>query len=595
MVWLKNNVKKLMLLMPALVLLLAGKLAIAGYEAGTVRENEKTVPEFQVQNKEEETQNHAVLDNLEISTLPPAGEQTKAPVTLLAAVDEENRLYQDGTYYGTGTGFGGKLTVQVVIAEGKIASVSLVENEADDSPYIENALKVLQDILNTQSTNVDTVSGATYSSTGLIEAVRNALAQAVVSEDMKEQLENAGTNYADNGRKENQTQQVIITGTEEQGSVYQNGLYQGTAICYPDDEEEFDAYTLALNIAIINDKIVGISDIKGYGDKYITANDRYITAASEMADKIIAQGMIWDTQGNELNFDTVSGATCSSKAILEACKDAMKSAQKREETGSTQQPSEKPDSGEKNTTGEQETTTEREQITEPPSVEEGVIYANGTYSADVICYPDEDEEFEEYTLTLNLTVAGDKIVGITNILGYGEHYISDNDRFVIRAADGTSKYTGMTAQILEAGSLYAADGSELAFDAVSGATCSSEAIHEACKKALEKAKLFKEEESTGSEEESSGSQEESPDPEEETTNQEEESPEPEEETTGPEEESTEPEEESTRQEEETTEQEKETVASDNNSAGAGNKYIIMKEDVAQLKENEEIKISSGRR
>lgn len=595
MVWLKNNIKKVMLLTPALILLLAGKIAIAGYQAETIRENEKTVPEFQVQNREEETQNHAVLDNLEVSTLPEAGEQTKAPVTLLAAVDEENRLYKDGTYYGTGTGFGGKLTVEVVIADGKIASVSLVENEADDSPYIDNALKVLQDILNTQSTNVDTVSGATYSSTGLIEAVRNALAQAVASEDMKEQLGNTGTNYADTNRIENQTQQIVLTGTEEQGSVYKNGLYQGTAICYPDDEEEFDAYTLALNIVIINDKIVGISDIKGYGDKYITANERYITAASEMADKIIAQGMVWDTKGNELDFDTVSGATCSSKAILEACKNAMKSAENQEVPGSTEQPSRKPDNGEKNTTGEQETTTEHEQSTEPPSVEEGVIYANGTYSADVICYPDADEEFEEYTLVLNLTVAGDKIVGITNILGYGDHYISDNDRFIIRATDGTSKYTGMKAQILAAGGMYADDGSELAFDAVSGATCSSEAIHEACKKALEKARISKEEESTGSEEESSDSEEETTNQEEETTEPEEETTGPEEETTNQEEETTEQEEESTEQEEETTEQEKETVESDSNSAGEGNKYIIIKEDVAQLKENEEIKISSGHR
>ena len=46
---------------------------------------------------------------------------------------------------------------------------------SDDSPYIDNAKVLLNNIITLQSTNVDAVSGATYSSAGLIEAVRNAL------------------------------------------------------------------------------------------------------------------------------------------------------------------------------------------------------------------------------------------------------------------------------------------------------------------------------------------------------------------------------------------------------------------------------------
>ena len=49
---------------------------------------------------------------------------------------------------------------------------------SDDSPYLDNAMSLLNHIIASNSTNVDTVSGATFSSVGLIEAVRNALANA---------------------------------------------------------------------------------------------------------------------------------------------------------------------------------------------------------------------------------------------------------------------------------------------------------------------------------------------------------------------------------------------------------------------------------
>ena len=98
---------------------------------------------------------------------------TKAPAPAVEKLSESG-TYKDGTYTGTGTGFSGPITVQVVIEDGKIKDITIL-SATDDSPYLQNASALLKQIVALQSTNVDTVSGATYSSVGLISAVRDAL------------------------------------------------------------------------------------------------------------------------------------------------------------------------------------------------------------------------------------------------------------------------------------------------------------------------------------------------------------------------------------------------------------------------------------
>lgn len=92
------------------------------------------------------------------------------------------KKYKDGTYYGTGVGFNGNLTVKVTIKNGKITNIDIVKT-GDGDEYIAKAKGLLKSIYARQNTNVDTVSGATYSSNGLIEAVSNALSKAVVNKD----------------------------------------------------------------------------------------------------------------------------------------------------------------------------------------------------------------------------------------------------------------------------------------------------------------------------------------------------------------------------------------------------------------------------
>lgn len=47
--------------------------------------------------------------------------------------------YKDGTYYGTGTGFGGTLKVKVEISGGKITDIQIMENQ-DGSEYFPKPL-----------------------------------------------------------------------------------------------------------------------------------------------------------------------------------------------------------------------------------------------------------------------------------------------------------------------------------------------------------------------------------------------------------------------------------------------------------------------
>lgn len=77
--------------------------------------------------------------------------------------------------------FRGTITVQVTVTDHKIAAINIVDASNETASYFANAQGVISKILASQSPNVDAVSGATYSSNGIITAVQNALSQAIPS------------------------------------------------------------------------------------------------------------------------------------------------------------------------------------------------------------------------------------------------------------------------------------------------------------------------------------------------------------------------------------------------------------------------------
>jgi len=102
---------------------------------------------------------------------------------------------------------------------------------------------------------------------------------------------------------------------------------------------------------------------------------------------------------------------------------------------------------------------------------------DGTYTGTAECTPDGDGEFTKYNLSLSVTVEDGKIKSIDNVLGDGDR---KNKSYIGDATDGYDDYIGVVKQIVDA------NGTD-EINAVSGATCSSNAIVNAVNDALEKA------------------------------------------------------------------------------------------------------------
>lgn len=94
------------------------------------------------------------------------------------SADTEQGVYAEGIFIGEGSGFGGTIQVQITIAEQQLTDIHVISAPGEDAAYLSMAQGVIDTILSSQSTAVDTVSGATFSSTGILMAVDNALAKA---------------------------------------------------------------------------------------------------------------------------------------------------------------------------------------------------------------------------------------------------------------------------------------------------------------------------------------------------------------------------------------------------------------------------------
>lgn len=86
--------------------------------------------------------------------------------------------YKDGKYQGQANGYGGAISVEVTVAQGEISQIQILLADKEDKAYFDMATKIVDSIKENQSTDVDTVSGATFSSTGILNAVKQALEKA---------------------------------------------------------------------------------------------------------------------------------------------------------------------------------------------------------------------------------------------------------------------------------------------------------------------------------------------------------------------------------------------------------------------------------
>lgn len=91
---------------------------------------------------------------------------------------DEDGAFKDGTYTGEGSGYGGTIQVEVTLVDQEITDISVVSAPGEDGAYLSQAEGVIDSVISAQSTDVDTVSGATFSSTGILNAIDDALGKA---------------------------------------------------------------------------------------------------------------------------------------------------------------------------------------------------------------------------------------------------------------------------------------------------------------------------------------------------------------------------------------------------------------------------------
>ncbi len=150
--------------------------------AGAIRtsENDEDAPKI----SENEDANKKISENEDstngTSRCEDEGEILASGPKEVEVESSESYHYIDGTYYGEGMGNNGKIGVNVTIQSGMISAIEIVKFP-DDADYFDvekDGSKMTQQMIAIQNAEVDTVSGATYSSEGLIDAVSAALKEA---------------------------------------------------------------------------------------------------------------------------------------------------------------------------------------------------------------------------------------------------------------------------------------------------------------------------------------------------------------------------------------------------------------------------------
>ena len=245
-----------------------------------------------------------------------------------------NGNYKDGVYTGTGEGFRGTTQVQVTVEDGYIADITVLSYR-DDREFFQKAQSaVINDILAGQTPDVDAVSGATFSSKGIMDAVADALgsglgessqsashgnedapgrpADGVMEPDGNIQQPGSGESWTsgDNGSEsrtsDDNKSESAGSGQESApvsgGIPVADGVYEGTGRGFRG--------TTSVSVTVEDGVITDIT-VNSYGD-----DAAYFTRAQ---DAVISRII----QAQSVDVDAVSGATFSSNSIMDAVADAL--------------------------------------------------------------------------------------------------------------------------------------------------------------------------------------------------------------------------------------------------------------------------------
>ena len=382
--------------------------------------------------------------------------------------------WKDGVYTGSAEGYGGTIKVKVTIKMGKIDEISVTSHDGETASYYNKAKKIIAKMIKKQSPNVDTISGATYSSSGIKNAVIKALRKAEGKSSSKDDTKTEtkpGTQIGDDGTK------------TPEGTI-KDGTYHVSAECTPDADQDFTAYTLSCDVTFKDQKLVSMSNFSSTDESNKTYYDRAVNGRGSQTG-VVAQ-LISAQSAAKIN--AVSGATCSSITIRKLYLAALTQATGVEQPGqddTINQPdqdkndqdkdnsgTDQPDNG--NTTPDQPDNGDKDPDKPDNGDQEpddGGEIKDGTYSVSATVEPDKNNDFKAYTLSCDVTFKNGYVTDMSN---FTLSDVGQNQIYVDRAVKK------VVPQILIKQS---AD-----VDNRSQATCSSKAIKELYKAALKKAK-----------------------------------------------------------------------------------------------------------
>ena len=343
------------------------------------------------------------------------------------------------------------------------------------------------------ASDADAVSGATYSSKAIINAYMDAYNKAVAKADgktIKTALKKTTMPVS--------TKKPVAIKVDKKKKVPKSsiadGNYKVSAVCEPDENEDFEKYLLSAVVKFSKGKCVKIADFLSTAEANKTY---YMRAANGASGEKGVVGQIVNRQSSD-GISAVSGATCSSKTIVNLYLKALNKAAKKggikpqKTPAPSKIPVEVPAPADTavpaNTVNPLQTdvpasskplTSSEPMISSTPQEtalpEPSILLRSGTYSKVATVYPDESKAFEEYTISADLLFNDNHFAGFSNVV------LSDetNRFYYNKSVNGTKKIPGLLTQI------NAALNGE--FDAVSGATCTSKTLIGMYREALDEA------------------------------------------------------------------------------------------------------------
>jgi len=221
--------------------------------------------------------------------------------------------FEDGTYQGSAQGHSGQIELEVVVEAGEITEIEVLSQNETEGLGDDAIEEIAAQIIAEQSLEVDSISGATNSSEGTINAVRNALdsdsesaeTDAGSEEDSESDTDSSATWEEEDSEGEEET----AAEEESEGGLInlsnldlEAGEYRGSAEGH---RAPIEVSVLVEDNEINEIRIVSQEESPGIGDE----------AMAELSQNLLAE--------QSLEVDLVSGATNSSEAFLKAINNAL--------------------------------------------------------------------------------------------------------------------------------------------------------------------------------------------------------------------------------------------------------------------------------